>query len=105
MGMPVVGGAGGAAPAVAPPAVAALTAIQVTDAATGTPVMGPVNGVLNGATITNAAGAVTIMVNGSPANIIAGGPVVGTQYDIASATGNFPGVQFLASAPFMYRFQ
>jgi hypothetical protein len=85
--------------------VAALTAIQVTDAAVGTVVMAPVNGVLNGATITNAAGAVTIMVNGSPAHEHNGGPVVGTQYVITHAHGNFPGVQFLVSAPFLYRFQ
>jgi hypothetical protein len=85
--------------------VAVLTTIQVTDAAAGTVVMTPVGGVLNGAAITNAAGAVTIIVNGSPANEQNGGPVVGTQYVITHAHGNFPGVHFLASAPFLYRFQ
>jgi hypothetical protein len=101
------GGPAPAAPMVPGPVVAPLTNIQVTDPVTGAVVLGtdPNNVALGGATITNAAGIVTIMATADQTNEYNGGPVLGNQYNVAATQGNFANVQFLNNTPYLYRFR
>ncbi|HEX4701919.1 MAG TPA: hypothetical protein VH352_07315 [Pseudonocardiaceae bacterium] len=97
-----------AGPVGPPPAVViALNNIQVTDPVTGLLVLGPDPN--NPAPVPGASvlmnGVLTIIVNAGVPNELNGGPVIGNNYDITTAAGNFLGIQFRSNTPFLYRFR